>query len=288
LDDHARADLDPGERAEIDRALGHWSGAAPVTGVERLPGLTNRTYLVVTEEGSLVVRLPGGGTDAFIDRDAEHHNATVAADLGVGAPVLHSRRGVVVSPFIEGRVLSPDIVRSEPETLARVGRLLRRVHDCPRPFVSRFDPVAVIADHRSRLLEVPTGVDDLIARAGQLDRATTLTPSHNDPWPRNVIDSGDRLHLIDWEYSGLNEPAWDLADLAVEAGLDSTHRDALVRAYSGGRPDTALSDRIAELAPVTDLLWGLWALGRERDSNRPEDFGAYGRRRLERAARALR
>lgn len=287
MGEHEQAQIDPDERAEIDRALSRWGGAPPLLPVERLGGLTNRTYKVVTSTGPVAVRLPGRGTHAYIDRDAEHHNATVAAELGVGAAILHCDPDALVCTFIEGRVLSPTIVRAEPETLARVGRLLRRVHDSHQPFVSRFDPVTVISDHRATLADVPAGVDAVIARVARLGPPMTLAPTHGDPWPENFIDAGDQLHLLDWEYSGMNEPAWDLAHLAVEAGLLPHQRAALIEAYTGGSPDPDLRDRVEELGPVTDLLWGLWGLAQERDGNEAEDFGAYGRQRLDRAARAL-
>ena len=287
MGEQAGAPVDPDERSQIDSALARWGGAGPVERVERLGGLTNRSYKVVTGAGTIVVRLPGRGTDAYIDRDAERHNAQVAATLGVGARILYADRKALLSDFIEGRVLSPAILRSEPDTLARVARLLSVVHDSDRPFLSRFDPVAVISDHRAGLVGLPTGIDDLIARVDRLDPPADLTPCHGDPWPENFIDTGDRVHLLDWEYSGMGEPAWDLADLAVEAELGPALREDLVHAYTRGAPDPDLSRRMDELAPVTDLLWGLWALTQERNGNQAGDFGPYGRRRLDRAADAL-
>lgn len=287
MGDHAPAAVDPGERAEIERAIGRWDGATRIEHVERLRGLTNHSYKVVTGSGSVAVRLPGRGTDAYVDRDAERHHAQLAAALGIGAEILYSDNGALVSAFIEGRVLTPGILRAEPDTLARVGRQLRLLHDSQLDFVSRFDPVAVISDHRARLVDVPAGVDGLIRRIERLGPPMGLTPCHVDPWPENFVDAGDRLYLLDWEYSGMHEPAWDLADLVVEAGLDPEHREHLMHTYTGGDPDDDLSHRVDELGPVTDVLWGLWALVQERDGNRAHDFGGYGRRRLDRAARAL-
>jgi thiamine kinase-like enzyme len=267
--------------------LVRWGGpdAHLTESVERLSGLTNRTYKVVTAAGTFAVRLPGRGTSAFVDRDAERHNVGVASALGIGSEVLFADGGVQVARFLEGDVLSPATLQDDPPTLARVGRLLRRLHDSGRPFVSRFDPVATIRRHRAVLNRVPAIVDGLIERVDHLDPPPRMVPCHNDPWPQNFIHAGDHLRLVDWEYSGMNDPAWDLADLCVEAELDADQQEHLLRAYSGGEPDTEMRQRVHRLGPVTDLLWGLWALVQERNGNPAQDFGTYGRERLQRADR---
>jgi thiamine kinase-like enzyme len=269
--------------------LVRWGGpeADLTESVERLGGLTNRTYKVVTAAGTFAVRLPGRGTSAFVDRDAERHNVGMASALGIGSEVLFADGGVQVARFLEGDVLSPATLRDDPPTLARVGRLLRRLHDSGRPFASRFDPVATIRRHRAVLNRVPAIVDGLIERVDHLDPPTRMVPCHNDPWPQNFIDSGDHLCLVDWEYSGMNDPAWDLADVCVEAGLGADQQEHLLRAYAGGGPDAEMRHRVHLLGPVTDLLWGLWALVQERDGNPADDFGTYGRHRLQRAAHSM-
>lgn len=279
--------IDPLERAEIERVMAAWSQRPAPDGIERLGGLTNRTFKVVTGAETVAVRLPGPGTDAYIDRGAELHNAQVASALQLGPRILHASEGALVSAYLEGRVLSAEVVATEDLTLERAGRLLGRVHAAEPAFASRFEPLAVVAAHRARLHEVPTGTDDLIARFAAMDPPPRRTPCHNDPWPENFVDTEEGLRLLDWEYSAMGDPAWDLADLSVEADLDDRGVDRLLRAYTGGQLDAALRSRVESLVPLTDLLWGLWALVQTQDANPADDFATYARARLDRARRTV-
>ena len=277
----------PEDRLEVQSVLTAWDGGATVGSIERLPGLTNRNFKASLGDRAVAVRLPGTGTSAYIDRDAELHNAAIASSLGIGAPILFAQRGALVTTFLEGRCLTPSIFRNEPTMAERAGRLLNRVHSAPVTFTTRFDPAAVIRAHRAGLTDVPVDADVAIARILDLEQPPQLAPCHNDPWPENFLDSGEELYLLDWEYSGMNDPAWDLADLIVEAELDAHAQDRVLAAYSGTHEDAALRSRVDALGAVTDLLWGLWALIQERDGNRAGDFATYGRRRLARAALSL-
>lgn len=278
--------VDPAERAEIEDLLAAWDPAVVVGPIRRLSGLTNRIFEVAIRDASVAVRLPGLGTDSYIDRRAELHNARIMSVLGIGATILHATDGALVTAFLAGRVLSSDILRAEPDILDRVAHLLRRVHDSTQPLASVFDPVAVMAGHRAGLADVPAGTDVLIQQFSRLAAPTRRVPCHHDPWPENFVDTATGLHLLDWEYSAMGDPAWDLADVMVEAALDPPATDRFLAAYSGAAVEPALRARVADLAPVTDLLWGLWALVQHRDGNDAMDYATYGRNRIERAARA--
>lgn len=286
MDASDRTAVDPAERAEIEGVLAAWDTAVVVGSIKRLSGLTNRTFEVTAGEVTVVVRLPGLGTDAYIDRRAELHNARIMSVLGIGATTQHAAGGALVTTFLAGRVLSPEILREEPDVLERVARLLRRVHDSTQPFASVFDPATVIASHRASLADVPAGTDDLIDQFGQLAAPARLVPCHHDPWPENFVDTATGLRLLDWEYSAMGDPAWDLAEVMVEAALDPAAINQFLACYSGGAVDPTLQARAADLTPVTDLLWGLWALVQHRDGNDAMDYATYGRNRIERAGRA--
>ena len=120
-------------------------------------------------------------------------------------------------------------------------------------------------------------------RFGRLGPPDHLVPCHHDPWPENFVDADAGLRLLDWEYSAMGDPAWDLADVVVEAALDPAATDRLLASYSDGEVSPALRDRVAALGPVTDLLWGLWALVQSRDGNQAMDYATYGRDRIRRA-----
>ncbi len=279
--------VDDIDRAAVGRVLADWGEAGAIGSMSRLGGLTNRIFRVEAERGAVTVRLPGAGTDAYIDRAAELHNARIAAGLAIGPNILHGGGGAMVSTFYEGRALTPEAVRDEPGTAERMARVLRRVHETPASFASVFDAYEVIAGHLAALTDPPDGMDALIERVGRIEPPGRLMPCHNDPWPENFLDVDGRLYLLDWEYSAMGDPAWDLADVIVESRLDDDATDRFLMAYADGPVEPEMRSRVAAMGPVTDLLWGLWALVQVQDGNHAMDFADYGHRRLRRAARAV-
>lgn len=265
----------------------------------RLPGITNSTWRLDWAGRSYFLRIPGDGTDAIVDRRREGHNLRAALAAGLTPQVLwhDARTGHLVAPYREGwRTLSPALVGREPAQLDRMAGLLRRLHDSGIDFVGRFDPFEELERYRAlarrRPIGLPAGTDGPIAVARRARRVMirtqpALRPCHNDPVCENFLDDGRRLWLIDFEYAGFNDPLWDLADLAVEAGLGRDLRCRLLRAYFGRPPRPIELARFCVWMAVSDLLWGVWAFARGRADDPAGELSDYGRARLARARRAL-
>ena len=280
--------MDDGD-ARAASAVIQAAGLGPVDRIEPLGGMTNRNYRVDTLLGAFAVRLPGLGSDAYIDRAAEAHNARRAAALGLNCEVLHlDADGTMVCRFVEGDVVAPAALASSADRLEQVARALWRLHAAGAPFLGRFDPVAEAHRHRAALgghaeATLPAEADDLLATIAAFDLAAPLVPCHNDAWPLNFVFTGEGVVLVDWEYSGLNDPGWDLAHLSVECGLDPDDHGRLLHAYCGGPPPADLCRRVDLLRGVSDVVWGLWALVQHADGNTATDFAAYAADRLGRA-----
>jgi len=259
-----------------------------------LGSLTNLSYKLTTSTGSYVLRLPGEDTFDYIDRRAEKHNGRIAASLGVNAEVLHfdAEDGTMLSRFIEGVPMDWESFERDPMAPARAALVLRRVHRLGPVFKSRFDVFSMIRGYLDILhkLRMPPPEDYYeVRREAEAVRRVLqsspvgLAPCHNDPWPGNfVIDSGGHLHLIDWEFSGMNDPIWDLADLSVEAGFDREQERTMVEAYCGGCAPPVLYARLELYKAMSDLLWSLWGLIQYANGNPSEDFLPYAQGRLER------
>lgn len=271
--------------------------AADVTDVTDLDGMTNTTCLVSLADRRVVVRLPSPGDDPVVDRETELVNATVAAAEGLGPRVVYAdpARQLLVTRYVGGAALTSETVE-RGATIERVALLLARLHGLNTSrFRGRF-VVSVVLDRYRRWLAAADDRlegDDLavVQRAQQvcaaLERTAAPAPCHNDPWPSNIIDTGDRLMLVDWEYSGIGDPVWDLAHFAVEADLDPDDVGRLLHAWSDGRPARRLRARLALYRPVTDVVWGLWARVQHCGGNAGLDLSAYAARRLRRARCAL-
>ncbi|MBA4115331.1 MAG: phosphotransferase, partial [Rubrobacter sp.] len=107
-----------------------------------------------------------------------------------------------------------------------------------------------------------------------------LAPCHNDPWPGNFLEADGRIRIIDWEYSGMNDPMWDLGDLSVEAGLGPAQDRMMMEAYHGGAAPPAIYSRLELYKVMSDLHWSLWGLVQHAHGNPAEDFQTYALGRL--------
>jgi thiamine kinase-like enzyme len=239
-----------------------------------------------------VLRLPGGGTSDYIDRAAEERNARIASAAGINAATLFfdASDGLMLSRFVEGTIIDETRLNSDPETLARVARSLRRVHRFDQAFKTRFDVFAEIDAYMALLREMRTPLSEDFGEVKREARAIRralesapmpLAPCHNDPWPRNFLDAGGRIYIIDWEYSGMNDPMWDLGDLSVEAGFGPEQDRTMMEAYYGGYVPPTFYARLALYKTMSDLLWAVWGFVQHANGNVAEDFRAYALERLE-------
>jgi len=268
--------------------------------LERQGGLTNLVYrLDFGEEQRYILRIPGKGTEEYIDRKVELHNARVAAVAGVSAEVIYgdAKSGVMMTRFIDGIVtMSTQAFSQRKGSPARAALALRKMHDCGREFSFRFELFAMIDDYLGILdkqkAELPEGYHQVVEAAQPLRAALDakplpLAPCHCDPLCENFLDDGSRMWIVDWEYSGMNDPIWDLGDLSVEAAFDAAQDAEMMKAYCGGTPSAALMGRMVIYKAMCDLLWTLWGLIQHASDNPAEDFWAYAVNRFERCQKLM-
>jgi thiamine kinase-like enzyme len=261
--------------------------------IERLGGgLTNVSYKVTVSGAAYALRLAGEGTSEYIDRIAEEHNARVAAEAGINPEVIFfdATDGTMVTRFVEG--VSMHAAEGFGRDLGapiRAARALKRVHNLGRVFRSRFDVFAAIDDYLDLLRAWRTPLPEDYYEVRQRARAVRLAleaspagivPCHNDPWPANFLDADGRIYLVDWEYSGMNDPTWDLANLSVEAAFGPEQDRAMMEAYHGIGLSPALYSRLELYKAISDLHWSAWGFVQHAEGNRAEDFWRYGLERL--------
>src|SRR3546814_14100901 len=96
------------------------------------------------------------------------------------------------------------------------------------------------------------------------------------------------MWIVDWEYSGMNDPLWDLGDVSVEAGFDAAQDREMMEAYCGGAPSPALMGRMVNYKALCDLLWTLWGLIQHADGTTVDDSWAYAVNRCTRRPKRMR
>jgi thiamine kinase-like enzyme len=265
--------------------------------IARLKGLTNRVYRIDAAGESFCVRIPGAGTAEIIDRHAEEASARGAALAGIAPEVLHfGTDGVMVTRFVEAETMSPAHFRASAGAVERAAAALRRLHETARSFPRSFDLFGTIDRYaallRTRGAELPDGFDALMAitesiRGVLQARPAEEKPCHCDPTGANLLDTGARVFLIDWEYSGQNDPVWDLAYLSVEASFDAAQDQRLLAAYFGRAPSTADIARTKLYKALCQFLSALWALIQHTGGNPAAEFRDYAARTFEKCRRRM-
>ncbi len=265
-------------------------------------GLTNQNFRVDVDGTPFFVRLPGQSTDLLaVDRGNELHNTRAAAAAGVGPKVVDhdAASGALVLEWIDGRTMS-NAAFAEPGTPARIAEALRRLHAGPR-FLTDFDMFRLteyylrVVDERS--IRIPHGYRDRMAEVGRIEaalgrRPLPTVPCHNDLLAENYLDDGSTLWIVDYEYSGNNDPTFELGNTAQELGFDAARQEELCAAYFGperfAREGSALLARMRLQMIMSDVGWTLWAAIQAAISSIDYDFWGWAEERWGRAASALR
>jgi thiamine kinase-like enzyme len=268
--------------------------AAPRTVQELAGGLTNRNYKVTTPAGSFVARTwaSGGGDLLAINRDHEYANSVIAARVGVGAPVIEYRPAdcLLVIGYINGRTYGNADV-ADPANIPRIAAACRQLHAAQR-FGNDFDMFEIQPRYRSvirsRGLRLPDGYDDFAARFGAARAALAArdegtVPCNNDLLAGNFIDDGEQIWLIDYEYSGNNDPCFELGNIAAESGLSPDELAELVIAYYG-RPRRSRIARARLFGLVARYGWTLWGAIQSATSPLDFDFWSWAMEKYEAAS----
>jgi len=249
-------------------------------------GITNRNFKVSLDGEVFVMRIGGKDTDLLgIDRRAEYAASVMAAELGVGPEVVGfvEPEGFLVTRFIEGSAVPPTEL-----SIGEVAHTLVLVHG-GRSLPSRFDAFRVVEVYRSTAeqhgVRIPAAYGEAKARADAIEASLPrqpLRPCHNDLLNANFIDDGERLRLVDWEYAGMGDPFFDLANFAANHSLDDSRERELLTEYLGDVRDSDLG-RLREMRVMSDFREAMWGVVQQGISDLDFDFAAYADEHFERA-----
>ncbi|MEP7356713.1 MAG: choline/ethanolamine kinase family protein [Anaerolineales bacterium] len=279
----------PAAMADLAEQVPAWHGQdlriSPLSG-----GITNRNYKVEAGGQSYVLRLGGANTHLLgIDRHTEYAAALAAAAIQAGPEVLHfiAPQGYLVTHFITGRNLPPAEMR-QPGIIRQVAGLLRRVHSLP-PIPGSFSAFQVVRDYRRAAADhgaacCPPETDWLFEAAGRIERAVAQTappacPCHNDLLNENFLletHSGE-LRLLDWEYAGMGDLTFDLANLSAQHDFGPVEDQALLQAYFGDDASPRYA-RLQLMKIMSDFREAMWGALQSAISALDFDFQSYATR----------
>ena len=285
---------------EVVAAVPAWQGRRiriePIVG-----GLTNRNFRVEVDGAPSFVRIPGPATDLLaIDRANELFNTRAAALAGVGPKVTEQLAAwnVMVLEWLPGRTMSVAAF-GRPDSPERIAAVLRRLHAGPR-FQLEFDMFRLVETYLrvvdERAIAIPAGFREALPQVARIEAALAVrpvahVPCHNDLLAENYLDDGRRLWIVAYEYSGNNDPTFELGNTCQELGFDDERAAALCAAYFGparfGTDAPELLARMHLQMIMSDVGWTLWAAIQARVSTIDYDFWGWAEERWTRAANNL-
>jgi thiamine kinase-like enzyme len=277
---------------EVVAKISDWQGRDVQIGLLS-GGLTNTNYKVLVDGKPFFIRVPGAGTELLaIDRNNEYHNSKAAADAGVGPKILHHfpEYSVMVLEFLDGRTMSKDSL-NEPGMPARMAQSIKRLH-AGRRFLLDFNMFRLTEYYlrlcKERNFRIPDGYLERVETVAQIEKAMNVkplatVPCNNDLLAENYIDDGKQLWLIDYEYSGNNDPTFELGNTCQEMQFNDAQIREVCAAYFG-EATPALIARMKLNMIMSDVGWGLWAAIQASISTIEFDFWGWA---LERWGRAV-
>ena len=258
-------------------------------------GITNHNYIIWVDGGpptgnKYVLRVPGTGTDMFIDRDVERYNMVQAAEVGVGPAVAYeiNPEGGVVSDFVEGEIMHPETIAGHPERIRQVVETVKIIHE--KAVFKHHIRVFDMLRHYTKIARevdapMPPELASLLLEMDVIEKATAVRPPadvacHNDLLSENfIIDANGKMWVIDWEYGGMTDPYFDLGDFVMEHPFTREEERLIIATYCGAM-DEGRFGRMMLYKVVSGVWWGVWAMIQKTVSHIDFDYMEWGMDRI--------
>ncbi|MBQ7836235.1 MAG: phosphotransferase family protein [Clostridia bacterium] len=275
--------------AKVKELLKNVVGSDSYSELSRMGGLTNHTYKVTMENGDeYVVRIPGEGTEEMIVRGDEMISTKLACDLGVDAEMLYfGENGAKVTRYISNAETMSAETICDPVRIKQVAEIFKKMHSCGVDTKIPFEVFEMAMSYEKIVFDknVPMFSDydtvkaEVMAIKSEIDSVIDVkkVPCHNDPLCENWVVGDGRMYLIDWEYAGMNDGMWDVADISIEAGFNSECDKLLLSAYLEREPDKKDEKHFLASKIYVDFLWTLWAKARVPYDGQPMEDWAVER-----------
>ncbi|MEN8173210.1 MAG: choline kinase family protein [Chloroflexota bacterium] len=260
-----------------------WANATDLKTSPLTGGITNENFRIEVNGDVFVLRIPGADTELLgIVRATECAVSQAAGEIGIGPEVFYviEPEGYLVTSFIEGHQPAPDEL-GKPQNINRVAEAVRRVHKMA-PIPEIFSPFRVVEDAteiaRRFGVDFPENFDWLIGQMNAAESALLKTPftpqlCHNDLLNANFLDDG-QIRILDWEYAGMGDPVFDLANFSVHHEFSDEQDHWLLNAYYG-EVSSANWARIKILKIISDFREAMWAMVQIGISKLDFDFRDY-------------
>lgn len=269
-----------------------------ISGAEiiQIGGMSNKNFKVTFEGKSYVLRVPGNGSEGMVERSNEEFNAIEACKLGVNPSIryFNSATGVKLADFIENAETLNAATIQRHDNMRKIAKIYQTVHNSHIRLKNEFNIFHEIEKYDILMEKAGAtmydGWETVRPQVMSLEHhlntlGVDLKPCHNDALYENFIKATDgTVYLIDWEYSGMNDPMADFAALFIEADFEKENEDYILEKYFDGNIPTEAREKILCYQILWDYLWAQWTVIKEAKG---DDFGSYGIDRFNRAIKNL-
>ena len=278
----------------IDR-IEDWKGKRisilPVSG-----GLTNTNYKVLVDGRPFFVRVPGESTELLaVDRGNEYFNTRAAAETGVSPQVYYylPEFQVMVLEYLEGNTMSNAALQAEGMP-SKIGQAIKRLHGGPR-FLTDFNMFRLTEYYLElciqRDIHIPQGYVERMPTIKLIEHVLAVhpvltMPCNNDLLAENYIYDGSSMRIIDYEYSGNNDPCFELGNTCQELQYDERRISEVCAAYFG-IPTVDKISRMKLNMIMSDVGWALWAAIQAKISKIEYNFWGWAEERWGRAVEKM-
>jgi thiamine kinase-like enzyme len=277
----------------VDEAIARvplWTNAQDVQVSPLEGGITNLNYRVDVDGKSFHLRIPGENTEMLgINRENEYRTNLIAGELNIAPEVIYfiEPEGYLVTRFIDGRPIPPEELR-QPENILKVAEVLHNIHALPT-IPGTFSAFQVVRDYagiaKRYKVTFPQSFKWLVSQMNSAESALASQhffqkPCHNDLLNGNFLLT-DHLYVLDWEYAGMGDIFFDLANFSNNHELSEAEDLVLLNCYfTEVKPQDIVHLKIMKImSDFREAMWGLVQIG---VSKLPFDFRAYADKHFDR------
>lgn len=264
--------------------------------IEQIGGLSNKNFKVTLLGQEYVLRVPGIGSEGMVIRKFEEQNSLLGCKMGISPdiPYFCEHTGIKLTTYIHNaETLNPATIQRKAN-LRQIATIYQTLHHSNVRFNNDFNIFHEIQKYEELLQRAHAtmyeGYDTIRHKIFSMEERLNalgmqLAPCHNDAVPENFIKAEDgKIYLIDWEYSGMNDPMWEFAALFLESDFSEDNQEYFLDNYFNGDIPKGTREKILIYEFLMDMLWSIWTVVKESQG---DDFGTYGPDRFHRGLNTL-
>lgn len=264
--------------------------------ISQIGGMSNKNFKVTKGVYEYVLRVPGIGAEGMVVRSNEEQNSLQACKMGINPSIryFNSKTGIKLADFVKNAETLNRATIQRPSNMKKIANIFRTLHHSHVRFGNEFNVFKEILNYEYLLEKAEgkmyEGYEPIRKKVFQLEDylnqlGVSVKPCHNDLVAENFLKAEDgTIYLIDWEYSGMNDPMWDIAALFLESNFTDESKDYFLSHYFDGNEPENARKKILVYQILMDYLWAVWTCIMEAQG---DDFGTYGMDRYTRAIENL-